>query len=111
MGARVERAVSAHALDFVHIDRASETLQLKVVPQKRTWCPPPGVRSSNIRLGLGAVSVIGRDLCKYRALMGVRQAQVVLEDGRDHSLNWGLIVGFVCCIEFWIAVTTAVLDL
>ena len=68
--------------------------------------------SSNIRPAICAMSpVIGRALCKYPALMGLRQAQVVLEDGPDHSLNWGLIVGFVCCIEFWIAVTTAVLDL
>ena len=55
-------------------------------------------------------AVIGHALC-VSGLDGVRQAQVVLEDGPDHSLNWGLIVGFVCCIEFWIAVTTAVLDL
>ena len=87
-------------------------------PFSSRWCrksargahpPVSGVRTSVS--ALCAVSVIGRDLCKYPALMGVRQAQVVLEDGRDHSRNGGLIVGVVCCIEFWIAVTTAVLDL
>jgi hypothetical protein len=50
-------------------------------------------------------------MCKYPALMGVGQAQGDREDVRDHSLNWGLIVGLVLCIEFWIAVTTVALDL
>jgi hypothetical protein len=50
-------------------------------------------------------------MCKYRNPVAGEQGCAQLDDGHKSTLNWGLIVAVVLCVEFWIAVTSAALDL